>query len=1112
MSGEDETTELPDSLQKFFKITIGMEWPEGSEGGLRAISSGLAAYAEATREIAERLLAAGSDVDDALDGETGDATVDYLKKDMHGWLTEQEAAARDLASKAKDAAADIQKTKIMFIAMTAMALATVASLLASIFGAFMVPAVVAAARVGLMQLLRELVKQIARNIVKEVMTVPNAIKAGGAKGGATAAGKQLWKYGKYPAGGAGFGAALMTTLDAGVQGLQKLDGSRDNINWDSVKGSAIGGAIGGAASGAAAGLSRGIARNLDGALNDINKPIRDFNKRIDDLNAKHGTDFKKVPEKELTGPQRAFGRFLDGMGQVVSVSASNPLVYIATDDHHGVASDGMFGAFARGGVGGGGKVGGGPPSAEAPNATEISGPPELKIPGGKFSDPGGNDDSASLGGETLRGDGESTFGSESSDFGDSETLHPGSEDGESGAGSDESGGGSRDSSGGSKDSTAGSGDSGTGSQDSVTGTEKPGAGTESGDGTGGRSESSGGESSPDRGQDGNSPSEQGSPVSREVHSDGNSLGTVFSNNAPEGFSTLDGGASSGHSGGSTVVDSPPRTQSADPGGNVLFGVQRDESVGNSDTSGGPGSDARELGGHSDSGAPVSDSFGDFLGGSTTQEHATGDSSPSEQVTENGQQPTSHGSSDGQGSGSTQSGIATHDNSAGAGGGNTQTSPETSGSLNPSASTSPGASASPNASSSPNASASPSTPSGSNTTTGGSKTANSGGNLANSGGTGQTSAAPNTSSSGPAATGGRADLASSSQPNTTSEQPSRPQTSGGDRPSTQAGQSPAQSQPGQQGQPTTQSGQPNQQAQNAQQSSQPTQPTKNDPSATRDSGPTSQPKAQPGTSAPQSSSAPEPSRPQPSTPPSRPETSVPTPRFGGAPDAPAPGPASRPAVTSHGAAGTTGTDPASTTPRPATESRSTPTSEARGPATESTSPRRNDTADAPRTTDWSLLWIGLFGLVGLVGSGLYPGTMVGVPGERFSNMAPPTFVIVALLIFQIGTVELLRPGMQVRLLRPRWKRFSELLNEFSLPLYLVHTTGMALFLFLAWITFDIDMKAPSDLDIGWWLTRPLAVIGPFLCTIPVLWLFRRLQAGSRKTVIEPSQEGETAVAS
>jgi peptidoglycan/LPS O-acetylase OafA/YrhL len=156
-------------------------------------------------------------------------------------------------------------------------------------------------------------------------------------------------------------------------------------------------------------------------------------------------------------------------------------------------------------------------------------------------------------------------------------------------------------------------------------------------------------------------------------------------------------------------------------------------------------------------------------------------------------------------------------------------------------------------------------------------------------------------------------------------------------------------------------------------------------------------------------------------------------------------------------------------------------------------------DAPRHNDWAILWTGLFGLVGLVGSGLYPGSMVGVPGERFSNIGPPTFVIVSLLLFQIGVAELFRPAMQKRLERPKWKRANEIINEFSLPLYLVHSTGMAIFLFLVWLSFGIDMKKQADVDLGWWLTRPLAILGPLLCTIPVLWLFRRLQNTARKEV-------------
>lgn len=149
-------------------------------------------------------------------------------------------------------------------------------------------------------------------------------------------------------------------------------------------------------------------------------------------------------------------------------------------------------------------------------------------------------------------------------------------------------------------------------------------------------------------------------------------------------------------------------------------------------------------------------------------------------------------------------------------------------------------------------------------------------------------------------------------------------------------------------------------------------------------------------------------------------------------------------------------------------------------------------DAPRRTDWALLWTGLFGLVGLVGSGLYPGSMVGVPGERFSNMAPPTFVIVALLLFQIGVVELLRPTMERVLQRPRWSRSNEVINRFSLPLYLVHTTGLAIFLFAAWLWFGYEFDDSTDLNLWWWLGRPLAIIGPLICTLPVIVLFTKVR--------------------
>lgn len=157
--------------------------------------------------------------------------------------------------------------------------------------------------------------------------------------------------------------------------------------------------------------------------------------------------------------------------------------------------------------------------------------------------------------------------------------------------------------------------------------------------------------------------------------------------------------------------------------------------------------------------------------------------------------------------------------------------------------------------------------------------------------------------------------------------------------------------------------------------------------------------------------------------------------------------------------------------------------------------------ASRTTDWTLLWAGFGGLFGLVASGLYPGSMVGVPGER-SNMAPPTLCIVALVLFQAGVAEVIRPWMQERLDRPRWQQASGTINRFSMPLFLFHTTGMALerAARYAWTGNRNEARDPT---LGWWLYRPVAFVGPLLFTLPVIYLFGRQWVRAEQAAGEPT---------
>ena len=91
-------------------------------------------------------------------------------------------------------------------------------------------------------------------------------------------------------------------------------------------------------------------------------------------------------------------------------------------------------------------------------------------------------------------------------------------------------------------------------------------------------------------------------------------------------------------------------------------------------------------------------------------------------------------------------------------------------------------------------------------------------------------------------------------------------------------------------------------------------------------------------------------------------------------------------------------------------------------------------------------------------------MVGVPGET-SNMAPPTVCIVALVLLQAGILEIIRPAIELRLERPRWERVNDVINRFALPLFLFHTTGMALYRALNYVIFGNSTECAAPISCG-----------------------------------------------
>jgi hypothetical protein len=162
------------------------------------------------------------------------------------------------------------------------------------------------------------------------------------------------------------------------------------------------------------------------------------------------------------------------------------------------------------------------------------------------------------------------------------------------------------------------------------------------------------------------------------------------------------------------------------------------------------------------------------------------------------------------------------------------------------------------------------------------------------------------------------------------------------------------------------------------------------------------------------------------------------------------------------------------------------------------------AEAPRQVGWMLLWSGLFALSALTSFGLYPRSMVGIPGDRFSNMGPPTLAIVALLVLQVGLATLLRRPVMGRLDRSRWAAFNELANRYSLPLYLFHTSGYALA--VAAVYGLTRYVPPAEANAEWWLQRPLWLVLPALFTAPIIAALGRVLTRRRRA--RPAVAAET----
>ena len=149
---------------------------------------------------------------------------------------------------------------------------------------------------------------------------------------------------------------------------------------------------------------------------------------------------------------------------------------------------------------------------------------------------------------------------------------------------------------------------------------------------------------------------------------------------------------------------------------------------------------------------------------------------------------------------------------------------------------------------------------------------------------------------------------------------------------------------------------------------------------------------------------------------------------------------------------------------------------------------------------------------LVTWGPYPIAMIGVPGVRVENSAPPSVALLALAMVQIGVLFAIVPVLNRVLKRGRWPRVISTANNNVMMLYLWHMLPVIIVTLAGYPT---GLLPQPPLGSGaWWLARlewelVLAVVTAILLSL-LSWQ-RRLFASPMPTFAAPVRNGMAVAA-
>jgi hypothetical protein len=133
-------------------------------------------------------------------------------------------------------------------------------------------------------------------------------------------------------------------------------------------------------------------------------------------------------------------------------------------------------------------------------------------------------------------------------------------------------------------------------------------------------------------------------------------------------------------------------------------------------------------------------------------------------------------------------------------------------------------------------------------------------------------------------------------------------------------------------------------------------------------------------------------------------------------------------------------------------------------------RKMANTNLPRKSAIALSFVSLSLLIGVTWSGLYPVSMLDIPGSNLDNATPATAAILLLALVQIGIILATAPRVEKLAYGPRLWRLIVGASGLMMTIYVWHLTALSLVVAGATFAFDgvfLTIKPGTAL---WWSTR------------------------------------------